>query len=829
MQLQPRRSSCLQRRALGFERLGERILLTAQPYGAMPDDTGELFVGDVHVTVVLMESNNQLSSVNDNSEDWTPSAIAAVKTRVAEGLQWWRDALANITDKHQLDFHIDYTFADQPVSTRYEPITRRSTDFQFWIYDFLNSVGHNQTGNFSSDIRSFNHAQRVASESDWAFTIFVVNDENDVDGQFAPGGFSRAFAFSGGRFFVMPAGRPATTVAHEVGHMFWARDEYFGGGTYSSFRGYYNTQNLNAADNPTPGFQQVPSIMETGDCQSGGGLLCTAYQTHTSSPTSFEMIGWRDSDGDGVFDFADVPHTLDGSGYYDAATESYRFLGTSSVQTLPNLNSSGLQNDITLNVISRAEYRIDGGSWQTAEVIDQPTAALDLTIPIAATASTIEIRTIDETTGVTSPVFQGSMNSPASTAHSGIQGFVWRDLNEDGQWSSGEPSLSGWTVELVDSGGTVLDLATLVEPDDFPGSDPINAVVAGVTLNAAGTQAPSSLVRTVNSSRASTGERVFGSVNASCGGVCSEWSPNRRLRINFQEAVGSVSIDAIGNRVNSYGRLEAYDAAGRLLSRTTSGGLADGEVETLTLTSAAQNIAYVVAYGHAESTVLLDNLVIGTAATATTDASGAYAFPYLDSGEYNVRVTPSGSLQPTDPDPAQTAVSYVVGSAVENVDFGFSVSTSPWQNANNLDVNNDGFVSPNDVLVIINDLNSSGPRELTGEVPPPFLDVTGDGNITSADALAIINFLNAPPADGESALPGGIPRREVAPAEGEAPVSLADVAPSAAIEGAHDRILAGAPEAEGPAAARDWFSPLDPAHQPPDDLLSLLAEEWKAV
>ena len=66
MQLQPRRSSCLQRRALGFERLGERILLTAQPYGAMPDDTGELFVGDVHVTVVLMESNNQLSSVNDS-------------------------------------------------------------------------------------------------------------------------------------------------------------------------------------------------------------------------------------------------------------------------------------------------------------------------------------------------------------------------------------------------------------------------------------------------------------------------------------------------------------------------------------------------------------------------------------------------------------------------------------------------------------------------------------------------------------------------------------------------------------------------------------------
>ena len=119
--------------------------------------------------------------------------------------------------------------------------------------------------------------------------------------------------------------------------MFWARDEYAGGGSYEDLRGYYNTQNVNAWNNPQPGFSQQPSIMDRGSCEEGGGLLCDAYRQHTSSVSSLEMLGWRDSDGDGVFDLLDVPHTLHGNGVYDPATETYHFQGESSVQALPNL------------------------------------------------------------------------------------------------------------------------------------------------------------------------------------------------------------------------------------------------------------------------------------------------------------------------------------------------------------------------------------------------------------------------------------------------------------------------------------------------------------
>jgi hypothetical protein len=74
---------------------------------------------------------------------------------------------------------------------------------------------------------------------------------------------------------------------------------------------------------------------------------------------------------------------------------------------------------------------------------------------------------------------------------------------------------------------------------------------------------------------------------------------------------------------------------------------------------------------------------------------------------------------------------------------------TPWQNPTNpRDVDNNGNVVPLDVLLIVNELNLSGPRLLptpTGDQsPPPFLDTNGDGNLTPSDVLVVINFLNSP-------------------------------------------------------------------------------------
>lgn len=78
---------------------------------------------------------------------------------------------------------------------------------------------------------------------------------------------------------------------------------------------------------------------------------------------------------------------------------------------------------------------------------------------------------------------------------------------------------------------------------------------------------------------------------------------------------------------------------------------------------------------------------------------------------------------------------------VEFVVFG----TNSWQNAvNPVDVDDDKFVSPLDVLFLINDINANGARLLDHESPTRtwFLDVDDDGSITPLDVLAVINWLN---------------------------------------------------------------------------------------
>jgi CSLREA domain-containing protein len=72
---------------------------------------------------------------------------------------------------------------------------------------------------------------------------------------------------------------------------------------------------------------------------------------------------------------------------------------------------------------------------------------------------------------------------------------------------------------------------------------------------------------------------------------------------------------------------------------------------------------------------------------------------------------------------------------------------SPWQNHFRLrwDVNDDTFVSADDVLAIINYINAKG----SGLIPDaaknekPYCDVDGDNNVVAADVIEIINYINA--------------------------------------------------------------------------------------
>jgi hypothetical protein len=203
--------------------------------------------------------------------------------------------------------------------------------------------------------------------------------------------------------------------------MFWAMDEYAESRSYFDRRGYYNTQNLNAADNHPNPTQRVRSIM---DQQSVG------YARFEVSPSALEMIGWRDSDRDGIFDVLDVPLNL------NAETTSQadgRILvrGTASAQTLPNQNPAGNGNDISLNHIDQIEYRLDGRDWIPAAGFGDHSVEFEFTVQLPpGGADLLELRAVDRSLGITSAIRRWEIDPPLDV--------VWQnpespqDVNGDG-------------------------------------------------------------------------------------------------------------------------------------------------------------------------------------------------------------------------------------------------------------------------------------------------------------------------------------------------------------------------------------------------------------
>ena len=755
-------------RTLSLEVFEARCLMAGLPYGAQPDDTGEFFLGRVAVTPVLIESNGQIDS---STENWTQPQINQILSNLDQGLDWWVDLLATKTTIHDLEFVLDTQFATTPSPSAYEPITRVSNDYAFWVSEFLTREGFSDSINLEDNMRAFNHSQRQKLSADWSFTVFVVNSQNDSDGSFAAGGsFSRAFAFAGGLFFVIPSTRPASTYAHETGHMFWARDEYVGGGNYYQRRGYYNTQNLNAIDlNPAVNFVQSTSIM------SAGSVLQSAYDQLISPASTLAMLGWQDSDGDQIFDVLDVPLILDGVGRFDSTTGDYRFRGSAKVDTLPNINSSGLQNDITLNRVSRIEYRINNGNWTTIVQPGTYEANLNLTIPLlGVTSGTIQIRAADADTGILSNVFTGSIGDRSDTVETvGINGWIWWDDDLDSHWDSSEGNLANWTARLVSAGGQPITLQQSIEPDtQTSGSLPSNAF-PGVTLSSVGIDADGRLGVFADTS-ATTGTMIFRPFSVTTRTFLQGWKGNdHQLRVDFSTNTSFVSVDVIGNSSASYGRLELYNAAGQILDRITSKAMGIGQVQTLKLGRDQGDIAYAIIRGHANSSIKIDNLRYGPESETRVDSNGRYSLRYLPAGQYTVEVVPpSSSFQFTNTVDGRQSVTLGAGTTLSHVDFGAEFTGSAWTNPRlNVDTNADNSVTPLDALLVINRLNVQGSLALSGSNIPttPYIDVTSDGELTPLDALIVINYLNANGISGEGELPGNgeSGNGQPAPSEGE--------------------------------------------------------------
>ena len=226
----------------------------------------------------------------------------------------------------------------------------------------MKSQGYSGSSYFDL-VRRHNNTLREAYDTDWAFTIFVVDSSSDDDNRFADGYF--AYAYLGGPFTVLTYGNNGygpnymdAVAAHEIGHIFLALDQY-----YSAYQpctrksGYLGVENQNS---------------QYGSCKSEAASIMRGhvgpYQAEAVDDYARGQIGWRDSDGDGILDPMDTTLSVVGADHMSDPEHPNVLTFSGEVQDTPY--PAPLRRSTTINSIRQVQYRVEGGEWADAQPTD---------------------------------------------------------------------------------------------------------------------------------------------------------------------------------------------------------------------------------------------------------------------------------------------------------------------------------------------------------------------------------------------------------------------------------------------------------------------------
>ncbi len=320
------------------------------PYGALPTDTSLYMIGDVSVSVILPESDG-------GSEDWTSTEISNVHSEIMNGLDWWA------VNNPDADLTFVYDFNDG-ASTSYEPIEVGSIYRHYWGSEILFNLGYGDgTPGITGAMYDFVNVQRDLKDTDWGFTIFVVDSSNDVDGKFSDGKF--AFTIyggdGGGPYMVMTYDNELyginnmdAVTAHETGHIFGAADQY-GSCSCTTDVGYLNYENQNCVNS---------CAINEGSIMRGG---ISPFVNNEIDMYARGQIGLVDSDANGILDIVDFEPSV--SSFFAGEVNNYfSILGDSNSQVYLSPNS--YYSDVSINKIANVEYKLDDGNWVSGFAVD---------------------------------------------------------------------------------------------------------------------------------------------------------------------------------------------------------------------------------------------------------------------------------------------------------------------------------------------------------------------------------------------------------------------------------------------------------------------------
>ena len=354
--------------------------------GALPGarETAAFAAGRVAVGVVFLQSDGSLMP---SSESWSradpdypaQSRRQLVLTKIQNALAWWN---AQSPDG-SLDVFMPAAGsygAPQTVRVGYEPI-RMDVKYGWkghavlsdaaWRWQAMSKLGFDPGAKKDKPYPETLFADRIRTrnDADWAFVVYVADSLHDKDGMFRNhvvaytadlfGPYSMLTYDNDGYHF----SNFDAVLAHEMGHVFGALDEYAppspgypSTGDLSS--GYLGVRNRNAVSGGTT---DLPCIMR------GSNDTLNAFASGQLCPSTIGQTGLRDSDADSR------PDVVDTRPAFTTRLESTDVSGAvtlrGAVAERPRKRgviSTGVyfRHDLSIRVPHDLRYRVDGGAWQ---------------------------------------------------------------------------------------------------------------------------------------------------------------------------------------------------------------------------------------------------------------------------------------------------------------------------------------------------------------------------------------------------------------------------------------------------------------------------------
>ncbi|MBN1910523.1 MAG: Ig-like domain-containing protein, partial [Pirellulales bacterium] len=218
-----------------------------------------------------------------------------------------------------------------------------------------------------------------------------------------------------------------------------------------------------------------------------------------------------------------------------------------------------------------------------------------------------------------------------------LLGQVFEDEDQDGALDTQETGLADWTVRLLDGSGSELAVPYSVAAEDYPVGMGVSEAIPEVTLSTVGGGNVGMTVMSRSRDVGGVDRLVF--VTQGPNGYVSWWNESTgfELRADFASPVWQADVRALGGDGYCRARMRAYDADGNLIDEAFTGNLAGSKIETVSVSAAQPEIAYVIVTG-VNGGLRLDTLSFLSTVHTTTDAQGHYEFQDVAAGTYQVAV-----------------------------------------------------------------------------------------------------------------------------------------------------------------------------------------------